>query len=277
MQRFGAATGAALIAATADGAAAGATLGELVAALRGTDIISIARNFNDYTGTDGLEFESLRNPAVAIPILLVSTGSDPIVMERRRLALDIFTVGGFRVIDAGHHAAPRGMLKAVRGNDDIFTLHILEYDEDFRIETRLVCVCASDEDYEPALKMLSIAQDDRNTLFFVVSPPRPGLAKHLDSFVYEGMDAAEFLDDLLQQVYRTPWARWCAERRRPLGPGPKGPGPMGPGPKDRGPQDRGPEDHGPQDPGPQDRGPKKLGPGDPDPEDRDPDDLEGSL
>ena len=242
MQRFGDATGPALITATADGAAAGATLGELVAALRGTDIISIARNFNDYTGTDGLEFETLRNPAVAIPVLLVSMGSDPVVMQRQRLAVDIFTVGGFRVIDAGHHDTPQGMLKAVRQRDSTFTLHILEYNEDFLVTTRLVCVCASDEDYAPVMKTLSVAQDDRTTLFFIVSPPRPGLDKHLDSFIYEGMDIAEFLDDLLQQVYRTPWARWCAERRRPPGPGPQ-----------------------------------DYGSGDREPEDRDPDDLESSL
>ena len=120
------------------------------------------------------------------------------------------------------------MLAAVCEQDRVFTLHILEYDEDFQVKTRLVCICANDEAYAPALETLAAAQNDRTTLFFVVSPPRPGLDKHLDSFIYEGMDVAEFLDDLLQQVYRTPWARWCAERRRPLGPGPLGPGPKGP-------------------------------------------------
>ncbi|MEE9128161.1 MAG: methylmalonyl-CoA mutase family protein [Planctomycetota bacterium] len=242
MKRFGDATGPALITATADGAAAGATLGELVSALRGADVISIARSFNDYTGTDGLEFESLRNPAVAIPVLLVATGPEALVREHTALAVDVFTVGGFHVINAGHHATPKAMLAAMREQDRIFTLPIPDYGEDFQVTTRLVCVCADDAAYAPALETLAAAWNDRDTLFFVVSPPRPGLDKHVDSFIYEGMDVAEFLEDLLQQVYRTPWARWCAERRQPLGPGPKGPGPKGFGPEDRGPQGRDSED-----------------------------------
>ncbi|MHC4896583.1 MAG: methylmalonyl-CoA mutase family protein [Planctomycetota bacterium] len=213
-KQLNSATGPALISATAAVAAAGASLGELVSALRGAEVISIARNFNDYTGTDGLEFESLRNPTVEIPVLMVATGTTPAVAERAKLATDVFTVGGFRVINAGRHDTPEAMLAALRKHDCIFTIHILDFEEDFQVQTRLVCICADDDAYPQVLAALASAQTDRDTMFFVVSPPRPGLDKHLDSFIYEGMDVAEFLEDLLQQVYRTPWARWCAERQQ---------------------------------------------------------------
>jgi len=214
MKRLASANGPELIPAAAEAAAAGVSLGELAAALRGADVISIARNFNDYTGTDGLECESLRNPTTEVPVLLVATGIKQMALERAQFATDVFTVGGFRVIDAGYHDDPKAMISAVREQDQVLTVRILDDNEDFHIKTRLVCLCADDDAYLQALEVLASLRSDRDTLFFVVGLPRPGLQKHLDSFIYQGMDVAEFLEDLLQEVYRTPWARWSALRRR---------------------------------------------------------------
>jgi len=221
------ADGPELITAAADVAAAGVTLGELVSALRGADVINFARNFNDYTGTDGLEFESLRNPRTEVPVLLVVTGEKQAAVERTQFAVDLFTVGGFRVINAGYHDDPKAMVPALRKHDQILTVRILDDDEDFQVTTRLVCLCADDDAYPQALEALASTRKDRDSRFFVVGRPRPGLDKHVDSFIYPGMDVAEFLEDLLQEIYRTPWARWSALRQQMPGPrgagGPRGP------------------------------------------------------
>lgn len=213
-------SGPELVPAVAEAAAAGATIGELVAALRGGDIINIARNFNDYTGTDGLEFESLRNPTTEVPVLLVATGNKRQALGRARFAVDVFTVGGFRVIDVGYHHLAKTALAALRQHDQILTVRVIDDNDDgssFQVKTRLVCLCADDEAYPEALETLAPQLRDRETRFFVVGSPRPGLDKHLDSFIYQGMDVAEFLEDLLQEVYRTPWTRWNALRPRHQG------------------------------------------------------------
>lgn len=211
------AEGAGLIPAAAGVTAAGVTLGELVSALRGADVIHMARSFNDYTGTDGLEFESLRNPIAEVPVLLVATGDKQIALARAEFAADVFTVGGFRVIDAGYHDDPKDMLAAIRRHDQVLTVRIVDDNDDFQVKTRLICLCAEDDACPAALESLSASSGDRDTRIFVIGPPRPGLDKHLDSFIFEGMDVAEFLEDLLQEVYRTPWARWCAQRPREPG------------------------------------------------------------